>query len=132
MFRPGGDGVLERELPGEVYRQLAAEFAAQHPNDDKVEAGFPDRAFAFSADGIFDTPALSRTVTGIDFSDPVWLRLGFINESRYNWNSDGALKRNERAHPFWMGWRRWHLLMPWFEMIRPAASSGGRQVMLAW
>jgi hypothetical protein len=130
VFRPGGAGVLERELPGEVYRHLTAEFAAQYPNDDKVQGGFPDRAFAFSADGIFGKPALSRTVTGIDFSDPVWLRLGFINENRYNWYGDGALKRLERARPFWMGWRRWHLLMPWFEMIRlPPALAGGE---LCW
>ena len=48
---------------------------------------FPGRPFAFSADGIYDRAALSRRVSGIDFADPVWLRLGFINEHGYNWNS---------------------------------------------
>ena len=31
--------------------------------------GFPDRAYAFSADGIYDRPAFSRRVTDIDFAD---------------------------------------------------------------
>jgi hypothetical protein len=47
--------------------------------------GFPHRTFAFSADGIFQSPRYSRRVTSIDFSDPAWLRLGFLNDGAYNW-----------------------------------------------
>ena len=73
---------------------------------------------------------MSRAVTGIDFSDPVWLRLGFINEGQYNWYPDSDVKRATRDRRFWMGLQRWHLTMPWFEMIRlPAAYVGGQ---LCW
>ncbi len=74
--------------------------------------GFPDRTFAFSADGICDRPAYSRRVSGIDFADPVWVRLGFINELRYNWNSkvsdvERAPSRDRRASRCCIdgGWR---------------------------
>ena len=40
----------------------------------------PKRVYAFSFDGIYDKPAYSRRVTGIDFSDAEWQRLGFVNE----------------------------------------------------
>src|SRR5471030_1881778 len=85
---------LERGLPADVYRRLSAEFDAQYPAAVRCQhgsvgcwqdGGFPDSAFAVSADGIFNKTPLSRSVTGLDFSDPVWLRLGFINEVRYNW-----------------------------------------------
>jgi hypothetical protein len=139
VFLPGGPGALERGLPAEVYRHMAEEFDAQYPpaqrcNPDNFGCwqnnGFPDSAFAFSADGIFHKSTLSRSVTGIDFSDPVWLRLGFVNEVRYNWTADTDVRRGDRDCRFWMGWRRWHLAMPWYEMIRlPAAFVGGE---LCW
>ena len=70
-------------------------------------------------------------MTAIDFSDPVWLRLGFINELRYNWYTAAPdVHRADRDRRFWMGLHRWHLAMPWFEMIRlPAAFAGGQ---LCW
>jgi hypothetical protein len=131
---------LERGLPAEVYRHMAEEFDAVYPPAVRCrpgsvgcwqDGGFPDSAFAFSADGIFHKTLLSRSVTGIDFSDPVWLRLGFTNETRYNWYSAAPdVHRADRDRRFWMGWRRWHLTMPWFEMIRlPAAFVGGE---LCW
>ena len=92
--RPGG--ALEAGLPPQAYRLMLAEFDARYPPAQRCDPatdgcwrgqGFPDRAFAFSADGIFGRPAFSRRVSGIDFADPVWLRIGFINENRYNWNS---------------------------------------------
>src|SRR5262245_27058842 len=140
VFLPGGPmQVLQRELPAEVYRRLATEFdayypAARHCDPDAagcwLRQGFPDRVFAFSADGIFHKSALSRSVSKLDFSDPVWLRLGFINEARYNWYHDSDVQRLKRDGRFWMGLRRWHLVMPWFEMIRlPAAFVGGE---LCW
>jgi len=131
---------LERGLPGQVYRHMANEFDAQYPLAQRCgsnvpgcwrDGGLPDRVFAFSADGIFHTSALSRSVTDIDFSDPVWLRLGFTNEVRYNWYTAAPdVHRADRDRRFWMGLQRWHLAMPWFEMIRlPAAFVGGE---LCW
>ena len=131
---------LERQLPVEVYRRLADEFDAQYPPAVRCKSGsvgcwqdggLPDSAFAFSADGIFHKSALSRSVTELDFSDPVWLRLGFINEHRYNWYTTAPdVHRDDRDRRFWMGLHRWHLAMPWFEMIRlPAAYVGGE---LCW
>ena len=131
---------LERGLPAEVYRHMAEEFDALYPPAVRCrpgsvgcwqDGGFPDSAFAFSADGIFHKTPLSRSVTSLDFSDPVWLRLGFTNELRYNWYTAAPdVHRADRDRRFWMGWRRWHLAMPWYEMIRlPAAFVGGE---LCW
>ena len=62
----------------------------------------------------------------LDFDDPVWLRLGFVNDRRYNWTSGNDVTRATRDRRFWMGWHRWDLTMPWFEMIRiPAGYVGG-------
>jgi hypothetical protein len=141
VFLPDGPArTLERALPADVFRHMAREFDAQYPPaircGPKVagcwqNGGRPDRAFAFSADGIWRKPAYSRAVTALDFSDPVWLRLGFINENRYNWYTDAPdVHRADRDRRFWMGLQRWHLAMPWFEMIRlPAAMVGGE---LCW
>ncbi len=140
VFLPGPpDGALQRGLPPDVYRHMADEFDAQYPPAVRCQPGavgcwqdsHPERAFAFSADGIFHPTDLSRAVTGIDFSDAVWLRLGFINELRYNWYTAAPdVHRGDRDRRFWMGLHRWHLAMPWFEMIRlPAAFVGGE---LCW
>jgi hypothetical protein len=133
--RPGG--VLERSLPAEAYRLMAAEFDARYPAGHRcapAQSGCwygtgPERAYAFSADGIYDGARYSRRVTGIDFSDPVWLRLGAINETQYNWLGDSDLQRGKRAgrgdllHP-------WQLTMPFFVMYRfPADFVGSR---LCW
>jgi hypothetical protein len=137
VFLPGSpDGVLQRGLPAEVYRHLREEFDARYPPAVHCPPGVfgcwqntsPDRVFAFSADGVFHPSDLSRAVAGIDFSDPVWLHLGFINERRYNWYifSAADVHRADRDRRFWMGLDRWRLTMPWFETIRlPAAFVGG-------
>ncbi|MDO8875224.1 MAG: hypothetical protein Q8M24_15660 [Pseudolabrys sp.] len=140
VFLPGGPhGALERGLPADVYRHLAQEFDKEYPPAKRclvaaggcwAGGGFPDRAFAFSADGIFHTSDMSRSVTELDFSDPVWLRLGFINDMLYNWSAASDVQRASRDRRFYMGVHRWHLTMPWFEMIRlPAAYAGGQ---LCW
>src|ERR1035441_7601105 len=129
-----------RGLTVEGCRNLANEFAALYPPAVRCrpgsggcwqDGGFPDSAFAFSADGIFHQTPLSRSVTSLDFSDPVWLRLGFTNELRYNWYTAAPdVHRADRDRRIWMGWRRWHLTMPWYEMVRlPAAYVGGE---LCW
>jgi hypothetical protein len=125
-------GALEAGLPREAFRMMAAEFDTTYPPAGRCAPqeigcwrgqGFPAQAFAFSADGILDHPAYSRRVTGIDFADPVRLRLGFINELAYNWNSETSdvarAQRDRRSLAFLHQWR---LTMPWFVMYRfPAA-----------
>jgi hypothetical protein len=123
---PGG--ALEKGLPPAVFRFMRTEFDARYPQARRCDPrepacwraqGFPDRPFAFSADGMFDSPAYSRRVTGIDFADPVWLRLGFINELRYNWNatvSDVDRASRDRSPAALV--HRWKLEMPWFVMYR--------------
>ena len=133
VFLPSA--ALEKSLPADVYRQMLAEFDAQYPPARRCDPkqfgcwqndGFPDRPFAFSADSIWHSAAASRTATALDFDDPVWLRLGFINDLRYNWTGGSDVTRAIRDRRFWMGWHRWHLTMPWFEMIRiPAGYVGG-------
>ncbi|HUL90592.1 MAG TPA: hypothetical protein VLU23_20710 [Pseudolabrys sp.] len=137
VFLPSA--ALERQLPSEVYRYMAADFDSQYPPARRCDPkkagcwlsnGFPDSIFAFSADGIWRKAEFSRAVSGIDFSDPVWLRPSFVNELRYNWTADNDVKRAMRDRRFWMGWHRWHLTMPWFEMIRLPASYVGSE--LCW
>ncbi|HEY5380174.1 MAG TPA: hypothetical protein VIJ78_11650, partial [Pseudolabrys sp.] len=137
VFLPGGPTqALERLLPAEVYRQMAAEFEALYPPSVRCKPGrsgcwqdenFPDKAFAFSADGIWHKSPYSRSVTELYFSDPVWQHLGFTNDVGYNWYTPAPdVHRNYRDRRFWMGLHRWHLAMPWYEVIRlPAAYVGG-------
>jgi hypothetical protein len=131
---------LEQSLPSDVYRHLAREFETRYPPAQRCapssagcwrQTGWPDRPFAFSADGVWRTPAYSRSVTALDFSDPVWLRLGFINEHRYGWYTQHPdVHRADRERGALMGLKRWHLAMPWYEMIRlPPAFVGGE---LCW
>lgn len=137
VFLPGG--ALERDLPADVYRTMAAEFDRQYPAEKRCDpkvfgcwrnTGAPDRPYAFSADGIFHKSDLSRSVTRLDFSDPVWHRLGFINEMRFNWYPVSDVQRARRDGRAWKGYDRWHLTMPWFTTIRlPAAYVGGQ---LCW
>jgi hypothetical protein len=121
-------GALEAGLPRAAFRIMAVEFDTIYPPArrcarDQVGCwrgqAFPDRTFAFSADGIFDRAAYSRRVTGIDFSDPVGLRLGFINELGYNWNSQASdvirARRDRRSLAFL---HQWTLAMPWFVLYR--------------
>lgn len=121
---------LEAGLPSDAYRLMADEFSAQYPPGRRRAGRPPEQPFAFSADGIFDRSLYSRRVSEIDFSDPVWLRLGFINDSRYNWDDSSDLRRLSRDPRFWMGFSRWQLLMPWFVMYQiPAAFTDGK---LCW
>ena len=64
-------------------------------------------------------------MSSLDFSNPIWLSLGFANENRYNWTGDSDVRRAQRDRRFWMGWDRWHFTMPWFEIVSlPAAYVG--------
>jgi hypothetical protein len=127
-------GALEAGLPPDVFRFMAAEFDAKYPparRCDPAKDGcwrgqsFPDTPYAFSADGILDRAAFSRRVRDIDFADPVWLRLGFINEWGYNWNSEVSdLDRATRDRRS-LALQRWKLTMPWFVMYRFPANFVG-------
>ncbi len=141
VFLPGGAAnALVAGLPPDVYGAMAAEFDEAFPPARRCNAtsagcwqagGRPDRVYAFSFDGIYDTSVYSRRVTGIDFSDAQWHRLGFVNELAYNWNiraSDVARGQRER------GVRRllnpWRITMPHFMMFSfPAAFAGSE---LCW
>jgi hypothetical protein len=136
--RPGG--ALETGLPADAFRRMLSEFDTRYPPARRCDPaasgcwrgqGFPDRPFAFSADGIFERPAYSRRVTGIGFADPVWLRLGFVNERRYDWNAKVSdIDRATRDRRVWAFAHRWRIEMPWFVMYRfPAAFAGGE---LCW
>ncbi len=140
VFLPGPtDSALQHGLPGDVYRHLEDEFNAQYPPDVRCRHGtagcwqgsLPERTYAFSANSILHSSDLSRSVTAIDFSDPVWQRLGFINEQRYNWYTAAPdVHRADRDKRFWAGLHRWRPTMPWFEVIQvPPQFAGGR---LCW
>lgn len=131
--------LLERTLPAEVYRALNNELEALYPPAQRCDPnkfgcwrgnGSPDSPYAFSADGIWHRSDASRAVTTLNFTDPVWLGLGFANEARYNWTADTDVKRALRDKRFWMGLSRWQFAMPWYEMVKlPAAYVGGE---LCW
>jgi hypothetical protein len=136
----GPGGPLEAGLPAAALRVMADEFNARYPLGRRCErrmdgcwrgGAFPQQPYAFSSDGIYDGSTLSRRVTGIDFTDPVWLRLGFINERGYNWNSGVSdVKRASRNPNFWGFLHRWQLKMPWFVMYRFPAEFAGSS--LCW
>ena len=139
LFLPGKPGnVLERELPPDVYNFMRSRFDAVYPSGSRCKGdsacsnmGVPDRLYAFSADGVFGDGGASRQVRSIEFSDPVWLRLGFVNDQIYNWDTDAPdVHRGDRDRRFWMGWRRWHIAMPFFLMYRFPADYVGSQ--LCW
>ena len=123
----GAGGALERTLPDPVFRFMHSAFDAQYPPERRCDRqtpgcwrgqGLPDRPFAFSADGIYDQARYSRRVTGIDFADPTWARLGFINDARYNWFGASDLSRLARERRFWMILHPWRLTMPWYVMFQ--------------
>src|SRR3569833_2746552 len=135
--KPGA--LLERELPADVYKFMAAKFDAVYPPAVRCkdtqgcwkDMGGPDRLYAFSADGVFGNAGASRAVTGIDFSEPLWLRLGFTNDVGYNWGTDAPdVHRGDRDRRVWAGLWRWHAAMPYFIMFRfPPDYAGSR---LCW
>ena len=60
-------GALETGLPRDAFRLMAAEFDARYPPERRCDPakfgcwrgqGFPDQAFAFSADGSYRAPGL--------------------------------------------------------------------------
>jgi hypothetical protein len=136
----GPGGALEAGLPRAAFQVMAAEFNARYPPEKRCSPAvygcwrsqaFPQEPYAFSADDVFAWPAQSRRVSEIAFADPVWLRLGFINEKGYNWNSlVSDIERANRDSRFWAFLHRWRLEMPWFVMYRFPADYAGSE--LCW
>jgi hypothetical protein len=136
--RPGG--ALERGLPSGAFRIMGEQFTAAYPPDRRCRQGAPgcwgagglkQQTFAFAADGVFDRPSYSRRVTGIDFDNPVWLRLGFVNDLSLNLiGREGGLERLRRDRRSLAIFGRWRLMLPYFVMYRfPADFIGSR---LCW
>jgi hypothetical protein len=130
---PGG--ALQAGLPASAFQLLASEFNARYPPERRCDRNtdgcwrgdaVPQQTYAFSSDGIYAAHAFSRRVSSIGFGDPVWLRLGFVNERSYNWNSRVSdVERASRNTGFWGLFHRWRFEMPWFVMYRfPAAFIG--------
>jgi hypothetical protein len=141
VFLPGGDNsALAAGLPAEVYRSMIAEFDRAYPEANRCDpkapgcwqsAPRPDWIYAFSFDGLYDRPTYSRRVDSIDFADPLWQRLGFINELRYNWYSKpGDVGRGQRPRGLSRLIQSWRISVPHFVMFSlPAAYAGSR---LCW
>ena len=136
---PGG--ALERGLPPAAFQLMAAEFNTRYPPEHRCNPAvdgcwrgeaYPQAPYAFSADSIYDRRAMhSRRVTGIAFADPVWLRLGFINEKGYNWNSRVSdIDRAARNGSVFAFLHRWRVTMPWFVSYRFPAEFVGSS--LCW
>ena len=132
---PGrGTGALQAGLPAGAFAAMAAQFHAAYPPDRHCDpkaqgcwrgSGFPDRAYAFSADGIFQHPAYSRRVTAIAFDDPAWARLGFVNDWKYNWYKNTDVKRGTVTIRGWAPRVHWQAAMPYFTMFRFPADFAG-------
>jgi hypothetical protein len=141
-FLPDGvDNALVSGLPPDVYRAMAAELDRAYPPEIRCQPGTPwcwqnserpKRVYAFSFDGIYDKPAYSRRVTGIDFSDAEWQRLGFVNELTYNWytKSTTDVDRGRPRRGLQRLYRPWHITMPHFVMFSFPAAFVGSQ--LCW
>jgi hypothetical protein len=141
VFLPGPGAAQTSGLPADVLRVLARQFDARYPpekrcGDPAKGCWRPDRTaeadgYAFSADGVFDHPAYSRRVTGINFADPVYLRLGVINELTYAWPDDSSdITRFQRDRRSLNLFDRYRISLPLFVVYRfPAAFAGSR---LCW
>ena len=141
VFLPGGaDNALVDGLPADVYRAMVTEFDRAYPTASRCDAKTigcwqaserPKRVYAFSFDGIYDKAAYSRRVSGIDFSDAEWQRLGFVNEVAYNWyNETSDVKRGQRRRGLQALFHPWHITMPHFVMFSFPAAFVGSQ--LCW
>jgi hypothetical protein len=139
VFLPGASAA--QSLPPDVLKVLDAQFDQRYPPDKRCAdpakgCWRPDRTaeadgYAFSADGIFERPALSRSVTGIDFADPARLRLGVVNALTYGWpDSSSDIMRFDRDRRSLALFDRYRITLPLFIVYRfPAAFVGSR---LCW
>jgi hypothetical protein len=141
VFLPGPEAAQSSGLPADALRVLAQQFDQRYPpekrcGDPAKGCWRPDRTaeadgYAFSADGVFDRGAYSRRVAGIDFSDPVYLRLGVVNELTYAWPDDSSdITRFARDRRSLNLFDRYRITLPLFVVYRfPAQFAGSR---LCW
>ena len=119
---------------------MTAEFDRAYPPENRCKPktpgcwqdyGRPQRVYAFSFDGVYDKPAYSRRVTGIDFSDAEWQRLGFVNELAYNWyTGSDDVNRGRHRRGLQRLFHPWHITMPHFVMFSFPATYVGSE--LCW
>ena len=91
------------QLPEEVFSAVHSKFLAEYPSARGEGEqgqwkwhGFPERLYAYSEDGWWSQPAMSRTVSGIKFEGVEELRPGFLSNERfdyYHWMSDVTRER---------------------------------------
>jgi hypothetical protein len=123
----------ELQLPPEVAQLFERQFAGQYPAASQCPSNrlSPAPRHGFSADALYGSPALSRRVTGIDFSDPVQLRLGDINKGAYNWTKDRCpIERFSRDGRSLHMFDRFRLLFPLYLEYRFPKDFVGSQ--LCW
>jgi len=129
VFLPGPGMAETSGLPADVLRVLSRQFEEEYPPEKRCQDAArgcwrPDRTaqadgFAFSADAAFASPAYSRQVSGIGFSDPANLRLGFINDYIYAWPDDASdIKRFERDRHSLNLFDRYRVTFPLFVVYR--------------
>jgi hypothetical protein len=140
-FLPGPSAAQTSGLPADVLSILTRQFDERYPPEkrcsDRAKGCWrPDRiaeadGSAFSADGIYQHPAYSRRVAGIDFSDPAHLRLGVINELTYGWPDNSSdITRFDRDRRSFNLFDRYRITLPLYVVYRfPAAFAGSR---LCW
>lgn len=116
------DRMLRQALPAPIHADLRRRFEAAYPRDTRcpggvsgcwTEADGPRRPFAFSADALFQAPAMSRRVTRVDFDGLAALRAGFVTDHRHTW-FDWSSDVTRAALPYFV---RFHL---------PPAFEGGQ------
>jgi hypothetical protein len=141
VFLPGPSAAQTSGLPADVLGILTRQFDERYPpakrcGDPAKGCWRPDRTaeadgYAFSADGIYQHPAYSRRVSGIDFSDPAHLRLGVSNELAYAWPDNSSdIARFDRDRRSFNLFDRYRLTLPLYVVYRfPAAFGGSR---LCW
>ena len=136
VFLPGPRMAETSGLPADVLRVLSSQFEEEYPPEKRCQDAArgcwrPDRTaqadgFAFSADAVFAPPAYSRQVSGIGFSDPANLRLGFINDYIYGWPDDESdIKRFERDRRSLNLFDRYRVTFPLFVVYRLPADFVG-------
>jgi hypothetical protein len=118
---------LKAALPRGAHEILEAEFRKQYPPEHWCDPATvpcwrnttPLPAFAFSADGLYTRPLWSRRPTGIDFANGMALRLGFVNDIRFDWGErKGDVQRAMRDRRSLAFLDRWKLTLPYFVMYR--------------
>jgi hypothetical protein len=141
VFLPGPSAARDSGLPTDVLKVLEAQFNERYPPDKRCDdtaqgCWRPDRSaeadgYAFSADAIFQHPAFSRSVTGIDFADPAHARLGVVNELTYGWPDHSSdIMRFDRDRRSLALFDRYRITLPLFVVYRfPQAFVGSR---LCW